>query len=69
MTREEANGPRKVARGRIVQTGIKDITEAVQIKKRFVQMDDNFSYEITGVYGDYKIIKRELESTNSEYVS
>lgn len=69
MTREEGNGRPRIQAGTIVQVNIPDIVEATEVKKRLVHLNNNFSYEIAGVHGNYKIIRRELEATESRYVN
>lgn len=64
------NGKRTVSTGRIVAAGVGDYDYAVVLKKNMaIDYGDMFDYEITGVSGNYKIIERDKEPSNSQYVS
>lgn len=60
MYRDKINGPRTINHGRIAKDCIADFDSARQLKSLLESVNPDFTYEITGVNGDYKIIEREI---------
>jgi len=68
MTREQHNGPLTVQKGVILKQNFEKYEHAKSIAALKASKDGEHTYEVTGVQGDYRIIKRDIVPTFSKYL-